>query len=74
MTFSARDHARELIQNSGKGWRWKSVFESLPCDIDPEDVGPVVEAILAELESAQVTVTWPEPAACCKHCSHREES
>lgn len=72
MTFSARDHARELLEGSGTDWSFKAVMESLPYDFEG-DVGPAVHAVLAELESAQVTVTFPTTATCCPHCPHRED-
>jgi hypothetical protein len=73
MTFDARKYARELIESTPKGLTFKQVMEGLPWwDLDipgeADTVNTAVEAILAELATAQVTVTWPTPAACCKHC------
>lgn len=75
MTFDAREHVRQIISRAGKDWSIKDVQESMPYDLDDEidDFDQAVKDVQAALESAQVTVTFPTPAACCPHCPHREE-
>ncbi|WTW93653.1 hypothetical protein OG216_09805 [Streptomycetaceae bacterium NBC_01309] len=76
MTFSARKYARELIESAPAAFTFKQVAEGLPwwdLDIPGDDTADAVNAILAELAAAQVTVTFPTPAGCCPHCPHRED-
>lgn len=72
----ARDYARKLLESAPKSFDFKELMEGLPwwdLDIPADDAGEFVNEVLAELESAQVTVTWPTPAACCPHCPHRKD-